>query len=164
MSDHAPQALFDAIIYPHRSLGPHGLAILMAAVAGVGAIVGLCFAINGAWPVLPFFGGEMLLIWFAFRLNNRDARAFETVQLTPHALTVEQVKPSGRRFEHRFAPPHWLQVELDPKPGGNSQLRLTSHGRSLEIGRFLTPVERVELARELRDALRLLAGAQGENA
>jgi uncharacterized membrane protein len=151
--------MFDAVLYPHRSLSPRGFALLMAAVAGAAALVGLWFASRGAWPVLPFFGCEILLIWLAFRLNNRDARSFETVRLTARALTVEQVKPSGRRLATEFAPPHWLRVELDSRPGGTSELRLASHGRSLVIGRFLTADERRELAGELRAALRRLAGA-----
>jgi len=129
----------------------------MASVAGVAALVGLYFAAKGAWPVLPFFGGEIALIWLAFRLNNRDARTFETVHLTPQALTVEQVKPSGRRLAHEFAPPHWLRVEVDARPSGSGQLRLASHGRSLEIGRFLTIEERREFANALRSALGRLA-------
>lgn len=149
--------LFDAVLYPHRSLGGRGFAILMAAAAAAVMLVGFWFATQGAWPVLPFFGCEILLIWWAFRANNRDARAFETVRLTPQALTVEQVKPSGKRLAHHFAPPHWLRVELDLHPGGGNELRLASHGRSLVIGRFLTPGERHELAGELRAALGRLA-------
>ena len=163
MSEPVPPALFDAILYPHRSLSPRGFALLMASVVGAAALVGLWFAAHGAWPVLPFFGGEIPLIWFAFCVNSRDARTFETLHLTPQALTVEQVKPSGRRLAHRFAPPHWLRVELDARPDGGNELRLASHGRSLAIGRFLTPDERREVADELRAALRRLAGLPAEN-
>ncbi len=137
--DAAP--LFDAVLSPHRSLSTRGFAGLMVALAGAVLLVGIFFTTLGARPVLPFFGGEVLLIWLAFHLNFRSARAYETLRLTPAALTVEQVKPSGQCNATNFQPPHWLRVKLTPQPGDNNELALTSHGRSLVVGRFLSPEE-----------------------
>ena len=47
----------------------------------------------------------------------------------------------------------WLQISMDDPPRHDSQLKLSSHGRSLVIGAFLTPTERVEVADALRDAV-----------
>jgi uncharacterized membrane protein len=154
-----PDTLFDAVLYPHRSLSPRGVRFLIAGICGVLGLVALFFTAMGAWPVLPFFGGEVLLIWWAFRTNARDGRMFERLHLTPEAMTVARVRPSGRETQHRFAPPHWLSVNLIPRPGGDNELRLASHGRSLMVGSFLTPDERGELADALRGALRRLRGA-----
>lgn len=154
MDQATEKPVFDAVLYPHRSLSPRGFALLMAGVATAAGTVALWFTAAGAWPVLPFFGGEILLIWWAFRANSRDARTFETLELTSEALTVAHVRPSGHRTEHRFAPPHWLKVLLLPRAGGDNELQLTSHGRSLVIGRFLSPDERRDLAGALQAALR----------
>lgn len=157
--DHAQsEPIFDAVLYPHRSLGPHGVRVLLLAIAGALTLVGLYFALLGAWPVLPFFGCEILIFWWAFRANARDGRRSERLRLTPEAMTVARVRPSGQSHEHRFAPPHWLAVELKPRPGGDNELRLASHGRSVRVGGFLTPEERDDLAGALRDALRRLRG------
>ena len=167
--DHAPgEPVFDAVLYPHRSLSPRGVRYLLFALAGMLTLVGLFFAAQGASPVLPFFGCEVLLFWWAFRANARDGRRFEHLRLTSDALTVAQVRPAGgmrrgraaaeRRREHRFAPPHWLAVELEPRPGGDNELRLASHGHSLTIGGFLTSEDRDALAGALRDALARLRG------
>ncbi|MBS28247.1 MAG: hypothetical protein CL566_04875 [Alphaproteobacteria bacterium] len=155
--NHAPaEPIFDAVLYPHRSLSPRGVRIVLFALAGTLMLVGLFFAIAGAWPVLPFFGCEILLFWWAFRATARDGRRFERLQLTEDAMTVARVLPSGDPSEHRFAPPHWLAVELSPRQGGDNELRLASHGKSVKVGEFLTSEERGDLAEALRAALRKL--------
>lgn len=154
MSHVETEPLFDAVLYPHRSLSPRGVRNVILGIAGALALVALYFAMLGAWPVLPFFGCEIVLIWWAFRTNARDGRAFERVRLTRDELTIARVRPSGREQLHRIAPPHWLRVNLTSQLGGNNELRLASHGRSLKVGVFLTSEERDELATALRDALR----------
>lgn len=150
------EPIFDAVLYPHRSLSPQGVRYVLFGLAGMLSLVGLFFAAQGAWPVLPFFGCEIMLFWWAFRTNARDGRRFEHLRLTPETMTVARVRPSGQAHEHKFAPPHWLSVELSPTPGGDNELWLASHGRSLKVGVFLTPEERGDLANALRDALRKL--------
>ena len=63
-----------------------------------------------------------------------------------------RVSPGGEVGRWEFEPT-WLQVSIDNPPRHDSQLRLSSHGRSLVIGAFLTPAERVEVAEALRDAI-----------
>jgi uncharacterized membrane protein len=141
--DHAqPEPIFDAVLYPHRSLSPQGVRYLLFAIAGMLTLVGLFFAAQGAWLVLPFFGCEIVLFWWAFRTNARG-------------------KSRELRKENRFAPPHWLSVELTPRPGGDNELWLASHGRALQVGGFLTPEERDDLATALRAALRNMRAPEG---
>jgi uncharacterized membrane protein len=52
------------------------------------------------------------------------------------------------RETHSFQP-HWVRVDMDDPPEHESQLRLSSHGRTVTIGSFLTPDERLDLARAL---------------
>ncbi len=154
MDRNEPEPIFDAVLYPHRSLSPRGVRLVIAGIGGALALVALYFTALGAWPVLPFFGCEILLILWAFRTNARDARMFERLRLTPDELTVARVRPSGQEQRHRFAPPHWLSVDLASSSDGGNELWLASHGRSLQVGRFLTPDERTDLADALRVALR----------
>lgn len=144
--------LFGAVLHPHRSLTQPGFIVLMAAIALVSFGVGAAFVAMGAWPVTGFFSLDVLLIYLAFRVNYRRARMFETVSLTPEALTVERVNHRGRRQTWRFQP-YWLRVTMDDPPQHDSRLTLTSHGRSLVIGAFLSPEERLDLAKALRGAL-----------
>jgi uncharacterized membrane protein len=148
---------FDAVLHPHTSLTPRGFFLLMAVVGLVSFCAGIAFVLIGAWPVFGFFGLDVLLVYFAFKLNYRDARRYEILRLTDSLLTVERVAPSGRRERWRFQP-YWLQVEMDDRPAAKNALTLRSHGRILEIGSFLTQDEKIDLANALRAELNKLRG------
>ena len=153
-----PQA-FRAVLHPHRSLGPTGFLILMLAIGGVSFITGMVFLMMGAWPVFGFFGLDVALVYFAFRLNYRSGRLHELVDLTPASLTVTRVHPSGKRECFDFNP-YWVRVRLAEDRRGRTDLRLTSHGSELSFGRFLTDDERRDFSRALAGALLNARAAQ----
>lgn len=144
---------FDAVLHPHRSLSPRGFLVLMAALSLIALSVGLRFFFVGAWPVMAFMGLDVLAVYIAFKVNYRQGRLFETVQLTDERLTVRRVSPDGDAREWSFMP-SWVRVRMDDPPRTDSPLTLSSHGRALEIGAFLTPEERLEFAHALSDAIR----------
>lgn len=144
--------LFDAILQPNTSLDPKGFMLLMVAISSVCFVAGMIFMVAGAWPVMGFFGLDVALIYLAFKANYRWARMYETVRLTSDSLLVERISPSGKVQRWRFQP-YWLKVQIDRPVKHDSQLVLSSHGKRLKIGAFLTPDERLELAHALEDAL-----------
>jgi uncharacterized membrane protein len=152
--------LFDAILYPHRSLPPLGFALMMSAVVAVSAAVGAGFVLIGAWPVTGFFGLDVLLLFLAFRWNYRQGRRAELIRLDREGLTVRRIEPDGRQREWRFEP-YWVRVAFDDPPRYDSTLILRSHGRQLVLGAFLTVPERQEVARALEAALAAHRGPQG---
>lgn len=153
-SDEPP--LFEATLYPHRSLPPQGFWILMAAVAAVSFTFGMVFAAAGAWPILGFFGLDVALFYWAFRVSYRSGQMLETVRLTRDEMLIRRIHPRGRVEEWRLQP-YWLQVDAVPASeelgAPLAEVRLTSHGRRLAIGRFLTDDEREDFSQALRDAL-----------
>lgn len=125
------------------------MAALALALAGLGLV---SWAV-GAWPVLGLCGLEFGLIFLAFLINYRDGRAYEHLRLDTAVLEVRRVDGRGRqRGVWRFQP-NWLRVTMDDPPAHESQLVLSSHGRTLAIGSFLTPGERLDLAHALRRAI-----------
>jgi uncharacterized membrane protein len=144
--------LFDAVLHPHRSLSPRGFRVLMGCVAAVSLAIGGWFVLNGAWPVFGFFGLDLLLIYVAFRVSYRRGRMYERVRLTEAELEVQRVDPRGGRRVWTFQP-YWLRVTMDDPPEHDSQVTLSSHGRSLTVGSFLSPEERLDFAKALRLAL-----------
>lgn len=149
---HAPRVFFDAILHPHRSLGCKGFRILMGVVILANLLIAGIFVANGAWPVVPFCGLDVLILWLAFRVNYRSARLYERVRLTDTDLTVQRVawKKPERRWTFQ---PYWLRVSMDDPPRHESQVTLTSHGQSVVVGSFLSPDERAEFAKALNGAL-----------
>lgn len=151
------KVLFDALLTPYRSLSPTGFAVLMTAIGLVGFAAGLTFYLIGAWPVIGFGGVELGLFYLMFRLNYRSAKISERVRLTATTLTVERQDLKGEVQRWSF-PAYWLRVDLAEPTEPDSPLILSSHGRSLVIGRFLPPTERLDFANALRAALATARG------
>jgi uncharacterized membrane protein len=126
--------------------------VLMTAICCVSFGTGLLFFMLGAWPVIGFMGLDVLLIYVAFKLNFRALRLYETVDLTPEALTVTRMPPSGKEQVWSFNP-YWVRLKLDSRVGRTSELSLSSHGDRLVFASFLTDTEREDFAEVLSAAL-----------
>jgi uncharacterized membrane protein len=124
----------------------------MLAIGGASFVTGMVFLLMGAWPVFGFFGLDVALVYIAFRLNYRAGRLYETVELTPEALTVTRVHPSGKRESFDFNP-YWVRVLLAQSAHGRTELRLALHGREFVFGHFLTEDERRDFSNALTGAL-----------
>lgn len=144
--------LFDVVIYPHRSLSRVGFVLVMGLIAGSSFTMGVVFYLAGAWPVIGFLGLDVLIIYVAFRLNYRRARAYETLTLRRDRLDVIQVDAAGHSRRTSLQP-YWLSVALEQASGRLPRLMLRSHGRGLEVAAFLPEEEKSALAETLRAAL-----------
>ena len=145
--------IFSAVLTPHRSLSRKGFLILMTVLGLISFATGTVFLLAGAWPVFGFCGLDVLLIYCAFRLSYRRAKAYEQVTVTPSELTVRQVSHHGRISEWTLNP---LWVKLDRvvhAEFGIERLFLVSHGRRLAIAGFLGPQEKESFALALSAAL-----------
>ncbi len=145
--------IFSAVITPHRSLGRTGFWILIGAYGAVSFIAGIAFLIMGAWPVFGFFGLDVLLLYWAFKLNYRHAAAYEEVSVTPTALTVRKVSHRGKVREWVLNP---LWVKLDKavhEEFGIERLFLVARGKELAIASFLGPDEKASFAKALGNAI-----------
>lgn len=141
------------VLYPNRSLSPRGFLIMMSLIGAVSFAVGLVFMLQGAWPVMGFFGLDVALIYLAFRLNYRDGRIYEVVRISPERLEFVKVDSSGREVTQELNP-YWARVSLTTdRPDGRTSLRLAAQGRSILLGTFLTDDERRDLADALTGAL-----------
>jgi uncharacterized membrane protein len=145
--------LFSAIVTPHRSLSRLGFMIVMTVVGGVGFAAGMVFFILGAWPIFGFFGLDVLLVYWAFRVNYRAAAAYEEVTVTASELKVRKVSHRGQVSEWTLNPV-WVKLDrITHEEFGIEQLFLVSRGRRLPIAGFLGPREKESFAAALAAAI-----------
>jgi uncharacterized membrane protein len=145
--------LFSALLTPHRSLNRTGFLVLMGFLSVVSFATGIAFLLMGAWPVLGFLGLDVLVIYWAFRVNFRRAAATEEITVTPSELRVRRVSHRGHVVEWVLNP---LWVQLDQKVHaefGIERLYLVSRGRRVSIGNFLGADEKASFAKALLAAL-----------
>src|SRR5215813_9629926 len=139
----APEpVLFSALLTPHRSLNRTGFVLVMAFLAAISFAAGVAFLLMGAWPVLGFFGLDVLAIYWAFKVNFRRAKASEEISVTPSELRVRRISHRGHVAEWVLNP-LWVRVDQEVhEEYGVERLYLISKGRHISIGRFLAPDEK----------------------
>lgn len=145
--------IFQALLTPYRSLGRRGFAVLMLFLGVVSFATGIGFVLNGAWPVVGFFGLDVFLVWLAFRASYRSARAREEVEITRTDLAIRQVSPAGAVRETHYNP-FWARFRVSRHEEiGITRMSVAGEGRATEIGRFLNPDDRESFADAFNRAL-----------
>lgn len=146
-------AIYQTRLVPHRSLTPRA-ANLFILLFGAGTFaLSAPFYAMGAWPVVGFMGLDVLALYIALRVSFRSARAYETLDLTPLELVLVKIGAGGQRAEWRFDT-YWVRLEQQThEEFGTQRVSLVSRGECVEVGSFLGPDEKAELARELAHAL-----------
>ena len=98
---------FEEILFPRRSLGPKGFRILMGMIFIISLVIGVMFYSLGAWPVSGFFGLDVLLIYWAFKLHYEHGKAAEIIRLSNETLTITRIDHKGQREDWQFNP-YWV--------------------------------------------------------
>ena len=144
--------LFEAVIVPHRSLSPRGVAALVAVVAALSLLTVRRFWLIGARPVAAFSVGEVGLFALLLRLNTVRARASEMLLLTAEQMRIVRTDFRGRREEHKL-PGAWLHVVMRERAGSVPALLLATRGHEIEVAKSLGEAEKRDLETALREAL-----------
>jgi uncharacterized membrane protein len=147
-----PSPRFTATLLPHRSLSRKGFVAVMLAIGAVSFVGGVAFTVMGAWPVTGFFSLDLLLLYLAFRMNYRAARLLEKVDLAERELRLIRFHPSGKAESWSFNP-YWVKFHHTRCENGAGELSLSSHGREVIFGAFLSSGEKESFAAALSVAL-----------
>ena len=154
MTPRPEPVLFEAVCAPPAGLDGRGLRLVAALVLGLSTLVGLGFALFGAWPVLGFAGLEAALVLSLLGLHQRwSRRAVEVVQLAGGRLTIRRTDWRGRQEEVALDP-YWARLMLEERPGRVSRLLLRYRRRTVEIASLLGEEQKRHLAGALGEALR----------
>ena len=134
----------------NNSLSSSGRLLVFGFILTVSLGIAAAFSvIFGAWPILPFAGIEMGVLYLAFRYIDRHAGDYERITIRGDSVAVEVREGTGvRRFELSR---YWARVVCERE---GTRLALRSHGREIEVGRHLCEEQRLEMARDLVRELR----------
>ncbi len=143
------------VLKPNGSLTQHQATLFFAAIATVALSIAVGFAMIGGWMVLPFSGGELVILAYCLRSSMQGSSAREIITVSGAKIRIEKLyRQSEREYEFWRA---WVSIDLK-KPaikGYPSRLSIRSHGREIEIGRFLVESERTALALELKRTVKV---------
>ncbi|BCX82404.1 hypothetical protein MIT9_P1990 [Methylomarinovum caldicuralii] len=142
----ASEEEFRLVLRPNASLTPSQARLLIGMMGLMMGAIGLGFAAVGAWLVLPFSGGELLLLGYALSYSMRQGAVRETITVSRDTIQIEHKGPD--RKERREFLRAWFRVEWQPGPA--PRLRVGSHGKWVEVGAFLAEEEKMRLAGMLR--------------
>ena len=147
------QPVFAAELTPYRSLGIKGFKVFLLIAALMSLVHIFVFVVIGAWPIVFFFGLDFLLLFGAFWLNYRSARAREEIRVSRTDVCVRKFNPAGRMIEHRFNP-FWTRFSIARHQEiGIVSMQLSDRQRSTDIGSFLNRDDRETFATAFSGAL-----------
>ncbi|MDF2234553.1 DUF2244 domain-containing protein [Albimonas sp. CAU 1670] len=153
--------IYQVTLWPHRSLGRRGYGLVMGGTAAMLSLPMIPLAgSRAALGLLPFVVAALAALGWFLRRNARDLSLHEELRLWPDLVAVERHEPDGR-VRRWQANPHWVRLTLHPHGRPENYLTLRGNGREIELGAFLSPEERVELADQLETAFARARGATG---
>ncbi|HEX2649162.1 MAG TPA: DUF2244 domain-containing protein [Burkholderiales bacterium] len=116
-------------------------------VVSIGIAAGFAL-VFGAWPILPFAGLEMAVLYAAFHCVDCHAADCERITITGNTVSVEVQE--GRRVTRRDMNRHWTRVVC---ASDGSRIALRLHGEDVEVGRHLCATRRRDMAHALERRL-----------
>lgn len=139
---------------PPRALTARQFVALFAALAGAMWLVALTgwLAGNAYAPAFALLHSAMVAA--ALRWLWRSGERGEDITIGPQLVEVIRDAGAGAVFS---AHPYWVRVRIEAE---GERISLACSGRQVQVGNFLGPAERLQLADTLQD---LLAAASGRN-
>ncbi len=134
----------------HNSLDSVTCWVVFGSLACVSLAIAVVFALLGAWLILPFAGLEIAGLALVLRWLRAHAGDYESVSIRGNVVTLDICEQNRvRRLEFNRA---WARLVVRER-SWSTRLALRSHGREVEIGRYLDNGGRQALARELKGRL-----------
>ena len=142
------------MVMPNRAMPWQHIMMIYLLVSGVTISIAFIFFTQGLTLILPFAGLELLALGVVLYISAWRSNIKEVVNVTEEKIRIE----IGRNVPEKIyeLDKAWANIVLE-RSWNNwypSRLLLRSHGRQLEIGKFLNEQERQHLAIELNKAIK----------
>lgn len=145
---------FRVTFKPNSALSAASKQKVIILLTLIPCVIGVAFCFLGAWLVLPFVGLEIVALAYAFYYVNRHETDYECISLEGDSLVVERC--IDENVTQQVINPYWVKVVQHELPNGELHLYLQSHGKEIEVGRYLTRKQRELLARQLKQRTGIL--------
>lgn len=132
------------LLTPNRSLSWRGNVRIWLGLALLSAIIGMGWALAGAWMILPFAGLELLAVAYGIYVTSRNCQQQEVLTLTGDTILVEKGR---RRKQQQWTLPKpytRLRLEAPRHPFAPARLFLCHRDHLIALGNFLN-IEDTEL-------------------
>lgn len=141
------------IVTPNRSLSWRHTVIFFVITCVLALIIGLVFSLQGMWLVLPFSGIEMMALGTALYITARKTHYREVITAIGDSVKIEKGIRNVKQnwvFER-----NWVRLvdETADVSAGYRKIALGSHGSYVEVGGFLSEMEKDELAFRLKGCI-----------
>ena len=142
------------MVMPNRAMPWQHIMMIYLLISGVTISIAFGFFTQGLTLILPFAGLELLALGVVLYISAWRSNIKEVVNVTEEKIRIE----IGRDVPEKIyeLDKAWANIVLE-RSWNNwypSRLLLRSHGRQLEIGKFLNEQERQCLAIELKKAIK----------
>lgn len=142
------------VVKPNQAMSWRSLMLVYTGIAAVTLTIGVSFYLIGLTLILPFSGIEILALGAAFYVTAAKGDEQEVILIDRDTIVIESGRkhPENRETFQRA----WARVVLERSRNSwyPDRLVIRSHGRQVEIGKFLNEQERQGLALELGRALK----------
>ena len=141
------------MVMPNRAMPWQHIMVIYLLVSGVTISIAFSFFTQGLTLILPFAGLELLALGVVLYISAWRSNIKEVVNVTEEKIRIEIGRNAPEKtYELDKA---WAKVVLE-RSWNNwypSRLLLRSHGRQIEIGKFLNEQERQCLGAELKKVI-----------
>ena len=139
---------FKVTFKPNSALSAVSKQRIIVLLTLIPCVIGIVFCFLGAWPILPFVGLEVVALAYAFFYINKHEADYESISIEGESLIVERCV--AENVSQHVINSYWVKVVQHELPNGELHLYLQSHGKELEVGRYLTRKQRELLAKQLK--------------
>jgi uncharacterized membrane protein len=152
--------LIRIVLTPNRSISwPLLLRFYLFTCLLSFSIAGL-FTLLGYWIVLPFSGLEMMALGLGLYFASRKIYRQEVITIDKVNIKIE--KGHINPVNIWVFDSHWVNIETEKTKGyrNNIKIMMGSHGKYIELGSFLTKLDKESLVFELNKGI-LFRGLMG---
>ena len=133
---------------PNCSLSETGRLLFFCVMSFFSLVVGVSFALLGAWLIFPFVGLEVLGLGWALYHVSCHTGDYECIVVSGDEVVVET--RSYKAIHQIKLQRHWVRVVVDAAVGqGRCRVWLRACGQEVEVGRFYDDDGRLKLSQQI---------------